>query len=174
GPFVNPHARADFIGMTSETRFPDLLRAIVEGLGMAARDCYAAMGGEMPRELRLSGGATRSRGLRSVLGAVVGAPVRISTREEAGAAGAAMMASVALGVYPDMQACVAEWVTPLLGEAEPSDPELTQEYAHMFAAYRHARSALEPIWEAAARQAQDRRHRGASSEGIEIECGAAK
>ncbi len=54
GPFVNPNARADFIGLTSESRFPDLLLAVVEGLGMAARDCYAAMGGAMPAELRLT------------------------------------------------------------------------------------------------------------------------
>ena len=44
GPFVNANARAGFIGLTSAHRFPDLLRAVVEGLGMAARDCYAAMG----------------------------------------------------------------------------------------------------------------------------------
>ncbi|HEY4805122.1 MAG TPA: FGGY-family carbohydrate kinase, partial [Paraburkholderia sp.] len=108
GPFVDPNARADFIGLTSESRYPDLLRAVVEGLGMAARDCYTSMGLAMPDELRLTGGATRSRAMRGVLGAVVGAPTRISAREEAGAAGAAMMAAVALGVYPDMEACIAE------------------------------------------------------------------
>ena len=34
GPFVNPDARAGFIGLSSGHRFPDLLRAVVEGLGM--------------------------------------------------------------------------------------------------------------------------------------------
>jgi erythritol kinase len=152
GPFVDANARASFIGLTSESRYPDLLRAVVEGLGMAARDCYAAMGGAMPAELRLSGGATRSRALRGVLGAVIGAPVRISMREEAGAAGAAMMAAVALGVYPDMQACVAEWVTPLLGQIEAPDPGLVQAYARTFRGYQQARRALEPVWEQMARQ----------------------
>lgn len=156
GPFVDPHARADFIGLTSETRFPDLLRAVVEGLGMAARDCYTAMGGAMPRELRLTGGATRSRALRGVLGAVVGAPVRISLREEAGAAGAAMMAAVALGVYPDMEACIAQWVAPLLGELETPDPEPAQLYAQLFPAYRQARQALAPTWQTSAGLAKSR------------------
>lgn len=158
GPFVNTTARASFIGLTSESRFPDLLRAVVEGLGMAARDCYAAMGGAMPAELRLTGGATRSHALRSVLGTVVGAPVRISMREEAGAAGAAMMAAVALGVYPDMQACIAEWVTPLLGQAEAPDADLMQIYAQTFPVYQTARRVLEPVWEAMARQTKARRH----------------
>ena len=160
GPFVTTNARADFIGLTSESRFPDLLLAVVEGLGMAARDCYAAMGGSMPAELRLTGGATRSRTLRGVLGAVVGAPVRISAREEAGAAGAAMMAAVALGAYPDMQACIAEWVTPLLGESEKPDPVSSQTYAQLFPAYRDARLALEPVWEGMAQRSRGAREPG--------------
>jgi erythritol kinase (D-erythritol 1-phosphate-forming) len=156
GPFVDPNARADFIGLTSESRYPDLFRAVVEGLGMAARDCYLSMGVPMPDELRLTGGATRSPTLRGVLGAVVGAPTRISTRDEAGAAGAAMMAAVALGIYPDMEACIKEWVTPLLGQPEAPDAELMQLYARLFPAYRQARQALVPTWDETARLLKSR------------------
>jgi erythritol kinase len=146
GPFVNAEARAGFIGLSSGHRFPDLLRAVVEGLGMATRDCYAAMG-EMPSELRITGGAARSRSLRGVLAASVKAPVRVSAREEAGAAGAAMMAAVAIGVYPTMDDCIAEWVTPLLGEREAPDAELMHTYDRLFPAYVTARGALAPVWE---------------------------
>ena len=113
---------------------------------MAMRDCYAAMG-DMPAELRLTGGAARSRGLRAVLSAAVDAPVRISAREEAGAAGAAMMAAVAIGVYADMDACVAEWVTPLLGAPEAPDPALAAAYRRLFPAFGAARRGLVPAWE---------------------------
>jgi erythritol kinase len=146
GPFVNPFARAGFIGLGAAHRFPDLLRAVVDGLGMAARDCYAAMG-ELPRELRLTGGAARSRALRDVLAAATGASVRISTREEAGAAGAAMMAAVATGAYATMADCVAEWVTPLLGPPEAPDPDLVATYGALFPVYAGARRALVPVWE---------------------------
>jgi erythritol kinase (D-erythritol 1-phosphate-forming) len=166
GPFVDPNARADFIGLTSESRYPDLFRAVVEGLGMAARDCYLSMGVPMPDELRLTGGATRSPTLRGVLGAVVGAPTRISTRDEAGAAGAAMMAAVALGIYPDMEACIAEWVTPLLGQPETPDAELMQLYARLFPAYRQARQALVPTWDETARLLKSRQRPEAFSAGI--------
>ncbi len=149
GPFVDANARAGFIGLSSGHRFPDLLRAVVEGLGLAARDCYAAMGG-LPSELRLSGGAARSRSLRGVLAAAVQAPVRVSGREEAGAAGAAMMAAVAVGAYPSMDACIAEWVTPLLGAAEAPDPALVGVYERLFPAYVQARGALAPVWAALA------------------------
>lgn len=151
GPFVDSAARASFIGLNVTHRFADLVRAVIEGLGLAARDCYSAMGG-MPSELRMSGGAARSRGLRAILSAAIGAPTRVSAREEAGAAGAAMMAAVANGHYPDMEACIAEWVTPLLGAAEPPDPALSAIYAALYPNYYTARRALAPVWAGLAHQ----------------------
>lgn len=149
GPFVNADARAGFTGLTMTHRYPDVLRAVVEGLGHAMRDCYAAMG-HLPGELRLTGGAARSKGLRGILSAAIQAPIRVSAREEAGAAGAAMMAAVAIGAYPDMDACVAEWVTPLLGAAEAPDPALVAAYDRIFPAFTAARLGLVPAWEALA------------------------
>ena len=151
GPFVDATARASLIGLNRAHRFPDMVRAVIEGLGMAARDCYLATG-SLPDELRLTGGAARSTALRRVLAASVGAPTRIASREEAGAAGAAMMAAVAIGVYPDMAACIAEWVTPTLGAAEPNDPQLTEIYARLYPSYRDARLALAPVWSGLSKQ----------------------
>ncbi|MAY63321.1 MAG: carbohydrate kinase [Rhizobiales bacterium] len=155
GPFVNADARASFVGLNANHRFPDMIRAVVEGLGMAARDCYSAMG-DMPNELRLTGGAARSSSLRKVLAAALDTPVRTSSREEAGAAGCAMMAAVAIGAYPDMDACIAEWVTPLLGPAEAPEADLVPVYDTLFSSYRKARIALAPVWDdlAAGRAAQ--------------------
>lgn len=149
GPFVSAEARAGFIGLSAAHRYPDLVRAVAEGLGMAMRDCYAAMG-PLPAELRLTGGAARSKALRAILSAALGAPVRVSDRDEAGAAGAAMMAAVAIGAYPDMESCIAEWVTPLLGAAEPPDPALVMAYDRLFPAFSAARQALPPAWDALA------------------------
>ena len=52
--------------------------------------------GAFPREVRLTGGAARvARRLRTILAAALGTPVRAGSRgEEAGAAGAAMIAAV--------------------------------------------------------------------------------
>ncbi len=146
GPIVNSDARASFVGLNSGHRFADMLRAVIEGLALAARDCYAVMG-DMPQELRLTGGAARSGALRSILSAAIGAPTRVSSRQEAGAAGAAMMSAVAIGVYPDMQACIADWVTPQLSASEPCDPALSATYEQFYPSYRRARLALEPVWQ---------------------------
>ncbi|MDO5641465.1 MAG: FGGY-family carbohydrate kinase [Paracoccus sp. (in: a-proteobacteria)] len=149
GPFTDAQARAGFVGLSLGHRFPDLIRAVAEGLGMAMRDCYAAMG-PLPSELRLTGGAARSPGLRAIFGAALGAPVRVSQRDEAGAAGAAMMAAVAIGAYSDMDACIRDWVAPLLAPPEPPDPALRALYDRIFPAFAATRQALPPIWDALA------------------------
>ncbi|OLP53129.1 carbohydrate kinase [Rhizobium rhizosphaerae] len=146
GPFVDARARANFSGLSVRHRFPDLVRAVVEGLGLATRDCYAAMGA-LPPELRLSGGAARSAALRGTLSAAVGAPVRVSHREEAGAAGASMMAAVAIGAYPTMDACIADWVDPGLGQAEPPAAEEAARMDRLYTAYRQIRQGIAPSWE---------------------------
>lgn len=145
GPFVDPDARAGFLGITASHRFNDLVRSVVEGLGMAARDCYEVMETQ-PKELRITGGAAKSGSLRKILSATVNAPVRVSAREEAGAAGCAMMAAVAIGVYPDMKSCIEDWVVPLLGDAEGPDPQLAHLYDDVFKNYQTARKALHPTW----------------------------
>lgn len=160
GPFVDANARAGFVGLSYGHGYADMVRAVVEGLGMAMRDCYAAMG-DMPAEVRLAGGASRSRSLRGVLSAAIDAPVRVSAREEAGAAGAAMMAAVAIGAYRDMDACVAEWVTPLLSPPEPPDPALVAAYGRLFPAFTEARRGLVPAWASLAAARREAAGRGA-------------
>ncbi|MBX3569469.1 MAG: carbohydrate kinase [Rhizobiaceae bacterium] len=145
GPFVDANARAGFVGITSRHGYGDLLRSVFEGLSFAARDCYAAMG-PMPAEVRLTGGAGRSAALRRILSAAIGAPVRTSTREEAGAAGAAMIAAVSIGLYDGMDACAAEWVDPLLGTSEAPDANLSAVYDRTYPVYAQAWQALRPVW----------------------------
>lgn len=149
GPFVDPNARAGFLGLETRHGYGDLVRAVVEGLALAARDCYAAMGG-VPREIRLSGGASRSEGVRRVVAEALGAPVRRALREEAGAAGAAMIAAVATRAQPDMETCIAAWVSPLLAAPEAPDPDAARARAARFDTYRSAREALPPVWAALA------------------------
>ncbi len=147
GPFVDTAARAQIFGLSMRHGFNDLMRAVYEGLAFAARDCYAAMG-RIPSEVRVTGGAARSKALRTILGAALGTTIRTSTREEAGAAGAAMTAAVSIGAYADMEACIARWVTPLLNAATEPDATLAGHYEALFPAYVAARKASVPTWHA--------------------------
>ena len=145
GPFVAHDACAQFLGLRSRHGYWDLMRAVMEGLALAARDCYAAMGA-LPRDVRITGGAARSCALGAILGAALGSNVRVCNREETGAAGAAMIAAVATGWYPDMAACADDWVTPHLGEPKAPDASLAARYERMFPAYVEARLAARPLW----------------------------
>ncbi|MBL4646273.1 MAG: carbohydrate kinase [Hyphomicrobiales bacterium] len=146
GPFVDSNARASFVGLNSSHRFGDMLRSVAEGLALATRDCYSAMGA-LPDEVRLSGGAAKSSALSGILAAMLNRPIRSSSREEAGAAGAAMMAALTIGAYDTMDDCVDVWVNPLLNEAETPEPELARHYDGLLDQYIATRQALEPIWE---------------------------
>lgn len=153
GPFLNADARAQFSGLSSATSLADLFRAVYEGLAFAARDCYAAMG-QAPGEIRVTGGAARSAVLLRILASALQAPVRTMARAETGAAGAAMIGALSLGLYPGLAACAAQWATPHLGEATAPDPGLAKIYDAMFPVYKGLREAMPPTW-AALRQVRE-------------------
>jgi erythritol kinase (D-erythritol 1-phosphate-forming) len=145
GPFLDPNARAQFSGLSTKTRFVGLMRAVYEGLALAARDCYLAAG-SIPREVRLSGGAARSKAMRTIVASALNANVRSLSREEIGAAGAAMMAAVNIGAFSDVGACAEAWVTPSLRELTPPDESLSRLYSSLYPVYRKIREAMPPAW----------------------------
>ncbi len=147
GPILEPAARASFTGLEPEHGYADMLRAVYEGLAYAARDCFTSMG-DVPREIRMAGGAARSGAIRAILAAMLNASVRRCEQAEAGAAGAAMMAAVQQGLYPDMMSCAADWVDRRLTPVEAPDAALAALYDSRFPVYRQAREALRPVWRA--------------------------
>ena len=102
--------------------------------------------GPTPGEIRLTGDAARSVALRKLLAAALRAPVRTVARPEAGAAGAAMMAGVAQGLFDDIAAATGAWVEPLLEAPEAPDEGLAAVFDALFDAYVSTRRALGPAW----------------------------
>jgi erythritol kinase len=149
GPFMNADARAQFTGLSTNTTLAGLFRAVYEGLAFAARDCYGAMG-SIPGEIRVTGGAARSTTLLQIFSDTLNAPVRRVKREETGAAGAAMIAAMSLGLHPSLAACADAWVTSTLGIPMTPDPKLSQFYGELFPIYRSVREAMPPVWAALA------------------------
>jgi len=146
GPFVEPRARAQFLGLSTRTGPGDMMRAIYEGMAFASRDCYRALN-HKPEEIRLAGGAANSALCRKILAASVGAPVRIVERAEAGAAGAALTAAVSIGLYNSIADGLKDWVTPYLGDLEPVDEPLRAVYEKLFPAYRDGYLQMNGVWQ---------------------------
>lgn len=145
GPFVDASAFASLIGLSIGHGFGDMVRAVFNGLALASRDCYTQMG-VLPARVRLTGGASRSASLRGILGGALGASIQTSEREEAGAAGAAMIAAVSLGIYETMENCVRDWVTPFQRPPEQPDADMIRYFDAVFPVYRQSWVASRPVW----------------------------
>ena len=105
-PFVEPNARGQVAGMTLNTTRADVVRAVCEAVGYAARHCLTAAG--LEGEIAICGGGAESRAWRKVLADVLQKPLKIARRPEVGARGAAMAAMIATGTDFDW----AEWTRP--------------------------------------------------------------
>lgn len=149
GPFVNPRARAQFLGLTSHVGPFDLLRGIYDALGLAARDCYEGLG-HCPGEIRVGGGAMRSPTIRSILSAALDRPLQLVEQEEAGAAGAAMVACLSLGHDADLASVCSRWVTPKFGQRVAPDPALAAVYSDLLPVYRAGYQPMGEFWRALA------------------------
>ena len=144
-PFIDPNARAQFIGLSQSTSFADILRAIYEGLGFAARDCYDEMDG-LPRRVHVSGGASKSSLLMSILASMLGAPVAVLSNVEAGARGAALIAGASTGAFASLVDEARKWQSGLDAVELAPDPSLKAVYERAFPTYRKSYQRMHETW----------------------------
>jgi erythritol kinase len=157
GPFINPRARAQFLGLTTQTDLYDLMRAIYDSLGLAARDCYESLG-HRPEEIRAGGGAMRSATIRKILAGALNTPLQLVEQDEAGAAGAAMTACLALGHDHDVGSVCRRWVTPKFSAREQPDTALSAIYDELLPIYRSGYRRMDAFWREL--DAMRKRHEG--------------
>jgi erythritol kinase (D-erythritol 1-phosphate-forming) len=150
GPFVDATARAQLSGFSTTLGVAGFARAVFEGIALATRDCYVALGA-LPDEIRLSGGAARSPALRQLLASVTGRPVRVSNREECGAAGAAITAAISIGCHANVREMLPQWVDAYLDERVTApNPRETAFYDQIYQQYREMTQRARAPWRALA------------------------
>lgn len=137
-PFVEPDARGQLSGMTLGTTRADVVRAVAEGVGYAARHCLEAAG--LSGEVTICGGGAESLAWRQVLADVLQQPLKIARRPEVGARGAAMAAMISAGIEFDH----AEW-TRSEGAVQPSE-DLAELYEEGFRGYLTRVEAARALW----------------------------
>ncbi|MEM6987552.1 MAG: FGGY-family carbohydrate kinase [Pseudomonadota bacterium] len=146
GPFFNADARAGFTGLDQHSGLAELARSVYEGICFAARDCYDDLG-ELPAEIRVTGGGAKSASLKQILASVMDRPVRSVERQESGAAGAAIIAAVQHNYYDSIDSCVKQWVAPHMGAQVLPDTGDSRVYQDLFPIYKVHRTALPPTWQ---------------------------
>jgi len=143
-PFVEPAARAGFVGLAPGHERPHLLRAVYEGLAMSIRDCAEHVRGATER-VHLSGGGSRSALLAQVFADALEATVAIPAGTELGALGAAAIAGVGVGTHPDLEAAAAETVA--VEECFEPRPAAAAFYDDWYEVYTATGQALRDPWQ---------------------------
>jgi len=142
-PFLDPHARGAFLGLTLEHRPEHVALAVMEGLSHVVRDCLAAAP-VASGELRLCGGGAKSDLWCQLIADVTGVPALRSADTELGAKGALIAGLVATGVEDTIDAATARLVT-LRDRFEPQEAR-RELYDRRFEQFRELRELCAPAW----------------------------
>ncbi len=109
-PHADPDARGCFVGLTLAHTRGHMIRAIMEGVTYSMRDSLAIFDslGVPVRQIRSSGGGSRSALWRQIQADVFGRKVVTINTEEGPAYGAALLAAVGAGAFKNVrEACKA-------------------------------------------------------------------
>ena len=104
-PHRDASLRAAFTGLSLAHSRAHMTRAVLEGVAFALRDSLEILRelGLGPAFLLLTGGGAKSAFIRQLQADVFGLPVTTVNREEGGAYGAALLAAVGVGAFPDLK-----------------------------------------------------------------------
>jgi len=108
-PHRDASARGAILGLSLAHSRAHVTRAVVEGVCFALRDSVTILQelGVVPNHMLLTGGGARVPFLRRMQADVFGLPVFTVNREEGPAYGAALLAAVGAGAFPDLAAAAA-------------------------------------------------------------------
>ena len=149
-PLLDEKARGAFIGLSAMHGRGDLIRAVMEGVSYSQRQCLDILRemGVAPDHIMACGGGGRSPFWRQMLADVLGCTVQTAKASQEGPAlGAAILAGVCAGVYPDVPtACDAivhpdQSCAPNSGDSARYEP-FYRLYTELYPALRDSFSQL--------------------------------
>jgi glycerol kinase len=106
-PHWEPEARGTIFGLTRATTVADLARATLEGVAYQVADLIGAMNADLTTplaDLRADGGMARSDPFLQFQADLLGRPLKRSPNTESTALGAALLAGLGVGLWPDPSA----------------------------------------------------------------------
>ncbi|PYB71167.1 FGGY-family carbohydrate kinase [Rhizobium wuzhouense] len=141
-------APAGFLGLKAGVALADIIRAVYEGVVFAHRyDMSFLLSGPDaadPKVIRLAGGPSRSAVWAQMFADGLGLPIEIANGTEFGAKGAAICASVATGIYPDIPTAIAAMVR--IDQRFEPNPVRAKLLTAKYKIYRAAIDVVAPLW----------------------------
>ncbi len=145
-PYWDARLRGSFWGIGAFHGRGHFTRSIYEGTAFALKDALSALGdvGEGFSEFIVVGGGVKNRLWTTIVLDVMGVDGKIP--DHAGAAlGAAMLAGVGIGVFPDFRGAIAKCRRKELLLAH--SPNNHDRYARLFERYKRMKELFDPIYE---------------------------
>ena len=124
-PDWDGRARGTLVGLTRGTTRAHIARAALEAIALQSADLFSAMvrdSGIPLTELRVDGGASRNDLLMQLQADLLGVPVVRPRVTETTALGAAYLAGLATGVWPDGSAITRQWAVDRRFEPTLAEP----------------------------------------------------
>ena len=112
-PHPDPLARGGWVGLTVRHRRGHLTRAVLEGVAFGLKDIFALMQGAglgPIDQVRVSGGGAKSTLWRQIVADILGVELVTVNTTEGAAYGAALLAGVAAGAWPDTAAACTQTI----------------------------------------------------------------
>ena len=145
-PHPDPLARGAFVGLTVRHRQPHFTRAVLEGVAFGLRDGFELMkaaGLTGIKQVRVSGGGAKSPLWRQILADVLNVELVTVNTTEGAAYGAALLAGVGAGAWPDVDTACRACVT-LTGSTAPQ-AETVAKYRPVYAQYQALYPSLKDV-----------------------------
>jgi xylulokinase len=141
-PHPDPLARGAFVGLTLRHGFPHLIRAVMEGVAFGMRDQLELLHslGVHPTEAVVSGGAANSPIWRQLMTDIMGIPLYTINTNEGAAFGAAILASVGAGEWPDVVTACQQMIRKV--DQDDPDAASVSDYERLYPIFRSLYPAL--------------------------------
>lgn len=145
-PHNDPAARGCFVGMTMDTTRTDMTLAVLEGVAFALRDSLevARSLGIRIERTKICGGGAKSPLWKKIIANVMNLKVDVIESEEGPGYGAAILAAVANGEYPSVEAACDKLVK-IIDTVEP-EAELVEKYEKRYQAFKQIYPALKSVF----------------------------
>ena len=142
-PYLDPKARAAFVGITASTTRAHFIRAVLEGVAFSLKDTFTLFAelGIPVETIRLGGGGARGPLWRQIQADVYGHAVELLEAEEGGAFGAALLAGTGVGAWGSVQ----EACDSTIRAAEVIEPKHAEVMARHYEHYRKMYPALKAV-----------------------------
>ncbi|MEP6018470.1 MAG: glycerol kinase GlpK [Paracoccaceae bacterium] len=132
-PYWDAECRGATFGLTRDTGPADMARAALESVGFQTRDLWEAMRADWPDAgdavLRVDGGLSSNDWAMQFLSDVLQAPVDRPASVETTALGAAWLAGMRAGIYPDIQGFAGTWARDKRFQTVMPSDEASTKYA---------------------------------------------